>query len=495
MKRTIKQYSLALSDSTLQELKIIAFRYGKVKNYIFSRYGSINGLQYLKYPRKIRDEWVKSGFANEWKLSARYWKLALEEAFSNIKTNWEQTKQSIRDNIRKRDLTKDENHYINYILKSNDLLHKVLIHKAEKLEKFKNINQIKLNKIIKRLVRKYHHKSISKKYKTFTVDSAMYSYKNGTIEIASLTPRERLSISLTDKTVRKGNIKVVLDTQRIELHIPIDVKIKKSDNSEIVGVDKGFRDMLATSNNSFYGVGLSQKLINLSDKLSKKNRQRNKIYALVKKLNEKGDIKKAEKIKKYNLGKKKYNKNKNKIKADIESFVNKSINNFIKVEKPKTVIVEDLSFIGKKTEVKKINRWLSSWLKGYIQERIEFKLSVNSTELAKVNPAYTSQICHKCFSFGKRVNDKFYCTKCGVVNADYNAGANILIRYYDKEISLFTPYKKVKEILLSRLSVSNSNVGAGRTKNRDIEVGDSLSYQLPLYQSDSEIHRNTKDLL
>ena len=91
MIKTIKQYSIRLDRDTLEQLSLIAYRYTKVKNYVYSRFGSINGLQYLRNPREVRDEWVKSGFANQWKLSARYWKLALGEAFSNIKTNWEQT--------------------------------------------------------------------------------------------------------------------------------------------------------------------------------------------------------------------------------------------------------------------------------------------------------------------------------------------------------------------------------------------------------------------
>ena len=38
------------------------------------------------------------------------------------------------------------------------------------------------------------------------------------------------------------------------------------------------------------------------------------------------------------------------------------------------------------------------------------------------------------------------------VNAEYNASRNILYRKYDNEISLYTPYKRVKEIIQSRVS-------------------------------------------
>jgi len=456
MIKTVKQFSFPLNKEIINELTLIAHRYSKVKNYIYARFGSINGLQYIDNPNKIRDEWVKTKFANQWKLSARYWKLALSEAFSNIKTNWEQTKKSIRKNINQRDLTKDEKHYINYILRSNKLLRKVLINKPELIEKFSQVNQSKLNKLIKRLVRKYHHKSFAKKKRSFMLDSAMYNFTNDGIEITSLTPRKRLKIKLTDTAKRDGNIRVVIDklNQRVEIHSTIEVKVKENDNTNIVAIDKGFSKMLSTSNNSFYGIELSEKLIELSEKLNRKNKQRNKLRSLYKKYLEKGNLKKAKKIKRFNLGTKKYNRQKSKVKSNIESYINKSINEFIENEKPKIVVAEDLSFTTKSRskKPKKVNRWLNSWLKGYIQDRLEYKLSANGTELTIVNPAYTSQICHLCGLLGKRKGDRFYCETHGVVDADYNA--SVLQRYYDNEISLFTPYKKVKQILISRLEVS-----------------------------------------
>ena len=458
MIKTVKQFSFSLSKETISELTLIAHRYSKVKNYIYARFGSINGLQYIDNPREVRDEWIKSKFAIQWKLSARYWKLALSEAFSNIKTNWEQTKKSIRKNINQRDLTKDEKHYINYILRSNRLLHKVLINKPEIIEKFLKLDQSKLNRLIKRLVRKYHHKSFSKKKKSFMLDSAMYRFVNDGIEITSLTPRKRLKINLTDATKRDGNIRVVIDkfNQRVEIHSTTKVEAKEHNNTNIVAIDKGFSKMLATSNKSFYGIKLSKKLIELSEKLNKKNRQRNKLRSLYKKYLEKNNLKKAKKLKRFNLGAKKYNRQKSKIKSNIESYINKSINEFIENEKPKVVVVENLTFVTKNKNEKpaKLNRWLNSWLKGYIQERLEYKLSANGAELAIVNPAYTSQICHLCNYFGKRKGDRFYCETHGVVDADYNASVNILQRYYDNEINLFTSYKKVKQILISRLEAS-----------------------------------------
>ena len=95
-------------------------------------------------------------------------------------------------------------------------------------------------------------------------------------------------------------------------------------------------------------------------------------------------------------------------------------------------------------------RKLARWVKGYMQERLEYIASLRQIEIRKVNPAYTSQICHKCGRFGTRNGKVFRCPQCGSMDADINAAHNIHERDKDSEITLYTPYKKVKEILMSR---------------------------------------------
>ena len=77
-----------------------------------------------------------------------------------------------------------------------------------------------------------------------------------------------------------------------------------------------------------------------------------------------------------------------------------------------------------------------------------------------VNAAYTSQMDSETHCLeGRRVSDKFYHVSGAVSHADVNAACNIKHRFYlDKEISLYTPYLKVKEILLNRLHASEELV-------------------------------------
>ena len=95
---------------------------------------------------------------------------------------------------------------------------------------------------------------------------------------------------------------------------------------------------------------------------------------------------------------------------------------------------------------------MSRWVKGKINKRLEYKAGCWGTTMTVVNPAYTSQYCHICGQHVDRNNDIVKCSNCGKLDANINAAKNILNRKLDKEITLFTPYKKVKEILDKRVT-------------------------------------------
>ena len=68
-----------------------------------------------------------------------------------------------------------------------------------------------------------------------------------------------------------------------------------------------------------------------------------------------------------------------------------------------------------------------------------------------VNSAYTSQMDSRYGILkGKRSGDSFHCFDGAVLQADKNAARNVLARLHDSEIDRWTPYQKVKSILLKR---------------------------------------------
>ena len=136
--------------------------------------------------------------------------------------------------------------------------------------------------------------------------------------------------------------------------------------------------------------------------------------------------------------------------------MNNSINKMIESEKPQVIACEDLSWSKKSKgrKWKKVNRWLNSWQKGYLQDRLNYKTFINNIKLVLVNCAYTSEICSGCGSFGDRNGVYFNCSNCKLsINADTNAGHNIFDRLYDKDISLYTKYSMVKNIINGRLEL------------------------------------------
>ncbi|MGL4910840.1 MAG: zinc ribbon domain-containing protein, partial [Romboutsia sp.] len=145
----------------------------------------------------------------------------------------------------------------------------------------------------------------------------------------------------------------------------------------------------------------------------------------------------------------------NKLKNDqrVKSYINQSLNMLIETEKPKEIVMENLDFVSwNQTYPKSVKRKLSRWIKGYIKDRLEYKCDYNNIKYTYINPAYTSKVCSICGQFGQRNGDVFKCSNCGNLHADINASKNILKRKDDKEISLYTKYIKVKEILEKRIS-------------------------------------------
>ena len=459
MKKTIKNYCFTATQENLSELHELAIRYVRLKNEVFRFYGSLEGLKYVNYTRDLRNNWSRLGLFKRFNLLSKYSQCAFDDAFANIRSNWSNsiimTKKNINKNHR---FTKDEKHYMFYLLKAKDLLYKAITFQDfDKPDPFKDmvLDQDRLHKYLKSRLRN-HLGSKPHQYsnRSFRIDKDLYRYYTDEkdrlwINISGLTSGKRIRLLLTSKIKINTTLIVVLKDNYIKIHSPSTIEINNNDNIETISIDKGFKTVITSSNNNKYGENFNDLLKMESDRLNDKNKKRNKLRFLSK--NSKDFIKSIN-IKTHNLGHKKYNHQKEIQDNKIKEFVNQSLNKFFNQEKPKILITEDLTWQSKFRYNKRSNRLMSSWVKGYLQDRIDFKCIVNGVHQVVVNPAYSSQFCHLCGRLGSRTGDKFYCTQCGVLDADYNATRNLLSRHTDKEITFYTSYKKVKEILLSRSS-------------------------------------------
>ena len=101
----------------------------------------------------------------------------------------------------------------------------------------------------------------------------------------------------------------------------------------------------------------------------------------------------------------------------------------------KTYVIEDLKGIRKSSKGKKFNKKLSSWTFFQFETFLTYKCMANGISVVKVDPKYTSQMCHECGFVDKmnRNRDKFHCMKCGhTTHADVNAAQNIQRKFFAK---------------------------------------------------------------
>lgn len=457
------------TQKKLDELYEIARRYADVRNEMWRLFGSVSSLVKLNYPRGVRDEWVETGYGSQFELQARQWKIALDEAFSTMRSLWSNAKAKVKKNLAcHEDFSEEEKHYGLYLLKVDELLYKVLRGERFDLpEKFKDkgIDRAKVHKYISSRLRKYKgRKPKQKRARTISLDENMYDLYNDErgrvwLGVMSLTPRKRIHLLLSSSVRFSGNIQIVLRGKRVEIHytekeICPDPRAE-SEVEKVIGIDKGFKEVLTDSDGDVYGEVLGEKLREESDRLEEKNKKRNKIRSVAKKAEEKEDFEKAERIRKNNLGKKKYNRKKWEERKKIQTYIGTVLHVFFGIKCPDLVIGEALNFVynGKGDLPKKVRRYFSSWLKGVMGSMIIMRCLRSGATYVAVNSAYTSQVCSWCGCFGNRSGDVFHCPseRCGrVVDADFNAARNVLRRYRDPDIGLFTPHKVVRSILEGR---------------------------------------------
>jgi IS605 OrfB family transposase len=220
-----------------------------------------------------------------------------------------------------------------------------------------------------------------------------------------------------------------------------------------------------------FGAALTQGTENRHQKMQK----RHKLHALAKKSS---NPERTKRIQKYNLGKKKHNANTKRLRAALEKEINTAINQLIEIKNPSVLITEDLRHAFNYDKSKKVNRKLSNWLKGKLQDRIAFKALAEGFRHEQVNPAYGSQSCPHCEFVDQknRKEDRFQCLHCGHEDSsDRVAALNYARRFGDPEIGQYTPYRQVKTILLDRfhrrLETEKSVTVPGRTLETAVVMG------------------------
>jgi IS605 OrfB family transposase len=415
---------------------------------------------------------------------------------------WQSTLDKVRQAVNQHTgLTATQKHFANYLIHNNAALYQRLsqILSQQLIEvtspAFKNMPKKEQQIVIKYLLRTI--KKTRRNYpktrlkRSMSLDANMYDVleKNGTqyLSIMSLERGKRIKVPLLGNTqgikdiksskMYFGNIRIVKYNNTLEMHYGRETNVQQITTDtpvleNTIGLDLGYSEVFVDSNGIHYGTNFGKHLQTKSDHLKQKNQKRNKLFQLSEKYSKQNKLRKTNNIKRFNLGKIKYNMLINKQNATSARIINQAINELTKQNPNKIVITERLDKPISKNLGRNWNRRLSSWIKGEIRERIEFKVLAKGFSHKTVNAAYTSQMCPACNYLHKdnRKQDKFECLHCRHVgHSDHIAAINIANRYFDPQIMIQTPYQQVKQILQARFHRRLESVQTGTVTDRTRE--------------------------
>jgi IS605 OrfB family transposase len=429
-----------INKGKYEQLKEQAKRLGKVRSEVWHSFGSIVGVS-IKSDRKIRDQWLKE--KRPFYVSANAWKETLRDSFGDINAYRESAKEKVRKVIYKQ-------------VSKNDEKKRTKLYKKLKSDEWTSDNYLR------RLMRQYWKHGRNHTNNQIIVRSDNYTtFQLGGhtwLKIPSLQKGKRIAIPLNTTTKPTGTLRLILIDGEVEVHYTIHVEETKTCGPVTLGIDKGYTEVFVDSDGEHYGEGLGKLLTKHSDKLKKKYQARNKLKAVLTKKHHK-----KKNIIFNNLGRKKLNRQKKKVQSQIKDAIYQATHKL--VDKASVIAAEDLTspIASKKTFGKNVTRRLSAWTKGVIATALDTISRRRGSSVILINSAYTSQMDSRHgVLLGKRSGDSYsrqkflrnfcleYCFDGVVLQADENAARNVLARLNDSEIDRWTPWQKVKSILLKR---------------------------------------------
>ena len=133
---------------------------------------------------------------------------------------------------------------------------------------------------------------------------------------------------MKDKRIFKGNLAIKWDNRLIVFGTKKFESDTIFETKNSVAIDKGYKKLITTDKNTFYGTEYSSLNKILIDKQVQKLKNRSRLFQIAKKHKEKGNYKKAENIFKNNLGKIKQKRFAKKIRKRSKNYLNKEVNDF-----------------------------------------------------------------------------------------------------------------------------------------------------------------------
>ncbi|MCK7495071.1 MAG: transposase [Comamonadaceae bacterium] len=260
-------------------------------------------------------------------------------------------------------------------------------------------------------------------------DARVFSLNTKTwiVSLSTLQGRVKLPLDISDyeRKLLQNQNPTSAQLLRVGDSWKLNIQIKVEDEpqmliSDMLGVDLGRTDIAVTSDGkTFSGKEVTEKRnhyqkvrTTLQKKAAKGTRSsRRRIHAKLKRLSGR--------------------------EARFTTWVNHNVSRTLVDLATKTrrgIALEDLTGIRERTnklpQSKQNKRLANSWKFYQLRLFLLYKGKLAGVPVVLVNPAYTSQTCHKCFHIGERSGKAFHCTntKCGWEgDADLNGARNIRV--------------------------------------------------------------------
>lgn len=426
----------------MEFLRGIAADYARVKTKVYERYSGIGSLGRLGSVYDIMTEMRHCGLREQLNLPSVYYELAVRDGITDIKGTWGMLKNKLRTLITANEhLSSDDRMYLRTVLKLDKVYAAILNQEEYPMpEKADGLNldpgQLnRLNKLLCRLTRRYQMKPAVGRADSFCVSPAGYSYKENALWLVSRIPRRREKLPLKDPKTSTRQIRVCVKEGYAMIAIPTEVKKRSHDDYQnTVYIHLGGKTMCTLSSGMLYGSELGELASEKSQLLMEKNRERSRIRARYRKSLASGDEKKAEEIKENNLGLQKYDRQKKRQQARLETYINAELNRMLETEKPgKIVITRPITINKTRFPYKPSNRKVTESSRGFVRKRLAQKCQVNGIQLTEINSNGTGTVCSNCGAEGKRLAEGFVCGSCGFKSTTALNGARNIEKKY-KEI-------------------------------------------------------------
>ena len=443
MKRQSRRsYEIGITRGKYNRLTFMAQELGKLRAATWQKFGSLQGV--IQDRGRTAYEYFKA-HPEYSHIPKKLIQACVKDTFDNIAMYREAVKVKVRQNIyNNKRFTQDE--------------------KKELYSKLKR-DEWTDNAYLLRQMRKHYKKGKTEKADQINYEGGLYDLDvdKGFLAVQSFERGKRIRIPFTaeiptHKSKKKGSdlehspaIRLMIKDDSLEVHYPVkNDRYDRPVGTGEIGLDKGERDyVFYGSNGKAYGKHTRERADAQVDLEKDKGKKRNKLRALEEKARATGDKRKAQRIKKNNLGSKKWDKRRKKFRRWYKQNAIECAHEVF--DTAETAVIEDLSWTSDKKFSKKMNRRLAHWMKSALHEAMISVGNRRGASVVVVNAAYTSQMDSIDGTLrGSRRGDKFHRYNGEVLHADTNAALNILHRKHDTQLLYNKSKEQVKSILLRR---------------------------------------------